>query len=248
MSTLAMDADAYNRLQVPRAEAGRLVDEWIEACAGSRDEFESKALLVAVNKIRGYLDLADKDIRCNGARSERRPGDHQPTTDRDYRDFLMMAIAALDAVEDISHWRYRGDYSKSGATAPRFTQEVREALLGIVDAVDGFKGLTLTREERGWLNEYARQLRERFPRQIEDIFVYTLGEYEPDPEFRTLILIRNGERATEREISKLGHMIDMSGFFVAPLIKVCAMTEWAYRKRIGDPTYRLVERKGVSVV
>ena len=103
-------------------------------------------------------------------------------------------------------------------------------------------GSTLTQDERSWLDEYARQLRERFPDLIEKIYVYTLDEDDPASEFQTLILIRSGERATAREVSRLGHMIDMSGFFVAPLIKVFTLNEWAYRERIGDPIHRMVVR------
>ena len=103
-------------------------------------------------------------------------------------------------------------------------------------------GSVLTQDERGWLDEYARQLREHFPGLIENIFVYTLDEDDPSPELQTLILIRSGERETEKEVSRLGHMIDMAGFFVAPLIKVFTVDEWAYRQRIGDPIYGMVVR------
>ena len=76
MSALTVNTDAYSRLKVPGANAARLVDEWADSCASSQDEFESKALLIAV---------------------------------------------------------------------------------------DGFEGPTLTTNERGWLEEYVRQLQERFP-------------------------------------------------------------------------------------
>ena len=115
----------------------------------------------------------------------------------------------------------------------------------MVDAVDGFEGPTLTANERGWLEEYVRQLPERFPGQIGDVIVCSPDH---DPELITMVLINEEDRATEKEVGTLGHMIDMSGFFVAPLIHVINTKEWAYRKRIGGPTYRMVEREGVSVL
>ena len=51
MSALTVNTDAYSRLKVPGANAARLVDEWADSCASSQDEFESKALLVEVDKI-----------------------------------------------------------------------------------------------------------------------------------------------------------------------------------------------------
>ena len=102
--------------------------------------------------------------------------------------------------------------------------------------------IELTKNEREWLDEYSRRLRERFPGLIEDIYVYTLDEDDPSPELQALILIRSGGRVTEREVSMLGHMIDMSGYFVAPLIKVFTMEEWTYRERINDPIYGMVVR------
>ena len=100
----------------------------------------------------------------------------------------------------------------------------------------------LTQNERSWLDEYARQLREHFPGLIENIVAYTLDEDDPSPDLQALILIRSRERTTERDVSMLGHMIDMSGYFVAPLIKVFTTEEWAHRQRIGDPIYRMVVR------
>lgn len=244
MGALTIDTDAYSRLRVPGANAARLVNEWADSCASSQDEFESKVLLVEVNKVSRYLHLADKDIRHNGARSKRDTDSLPPSAERDYRDFLMMAVATIDTVESISNWR-GGDGSNPTSTTSRFATGIRKAILEMVDAVDGFEGPTLTTNERGWLEEYVQQLQKRFPDQVEDVMV--CGP-DHDPELRTLVLIREGGRATANEISKLGHMIDMSEFFVAPLIQVFTTKEWEYRKRIGDPIYQMVEREGVSVV
>lgn len=245
MSALTVNTDAYSRLKVPGDNATRLLDEWTDSCKSSRDEFESEALLGEVHKIRRYLHLADKDVLHKGARSKRDTNSRPSSAERDYRDFLMMAVGTIDAIEGISNRRCDGEGSSPASKTSRFAAEVRKALLEMVDAVDGFEGPTLTTKERGWLEEYVRQLQERFPGQIEDVIVCSPDH---DPELETLILVRDGEWETERKISKLGHMIDMSGFFVAPLIKVVTIKEWAHRKRISDPVYTMVESEGVSVV
>ena len=248
MSELTVNTDAYNRLKVPGAIATRLVDEWTDSCKRSSEELGSHPLLAQVDKVRHYLQLADKDVRERGARSKRGTDSRPSSAERDYRDFLMMAIGTIDTIEGISNRRCDGEESSPDSKTSRLAAEVRNALLEMVDAVDGFKGPTLTANERGWLEEYVRQLQKHFPELVNDIFVYTLGDGYPDPEFRTLVLIRDGDRETEKEVSKLGYMIDVSGFYVAPLIEIFTTKEWARRKRIGDPIYEMVDSEGVSVI
>ena len=115
----------------------------------AQDEFESKALLVEVDKIRRYLQLAHKDVRHSGARSKRDTDSRPSSAERDYRDFLMMAIGTIDAIEGISNRRCDGEGSSLDSRTSRFAAEVRKALLEMVDAVDGFEGPTLTANERG---------------------------------------------------------------------------------------------------
>ena len=120
-----------------------------------------------------------------------------------------------------------------------------------LEAVDGNGKLVLSQGEVDWLEEYGRQLQIRFPGLIEDIIVFGFrarGIADPDLDFRTLVLIREGDRATAEAISGLGYMIDASEFSVAPSIMVCTSAEWAERKRVGDPIYRSISSEGVSVV
>ena len=246
MSALTLNTDAYSRLRVPGANAARLVDDWIDSCASSEDEFESKALLVEVDKIRRYLHLADKDVRRKGARIKRDTNSRPASAERDYRDFLMMAIGAIDTIQGISKSCCDGEGSSLGSKTSRFAAEVRKTLLEMVDAVDGFEGPTLTWNERGWLEEYVRQLQERFPEQIEDVIV---SSSDGDPELKTLVLISEGDRATEKEVSMLGHTIDTSGFFIGPLIRVLTVAEWDKRKLSGSPIFFAEgDREGVSVL
>ena len=234
MSALTMNTDAYSRLRVPSANAARLVDEWIDSYSKSEDEFESKVLLVEADKVRRYLLLADKDLLHSGARSKRDMDSRQPSAERDYRDFLMMAIGTIDVIEGISNRHCDSEGSSLDSRTSHYTAAVRKALLEMVDAVDGFEGPTLTTNERSWLEEYVRQLLERFPGQIEDVMVCSPDH---DPELRTLVLVSEGSHATEKEVSTLGYMIDMSGFFTGPSIRVLTVAEWEERKLIGAPIF-----------
>ena len=246
MSALSVNTDAYSRFKVPGDNAMRLVDEWIDSCKSSQEEFESEVLLVEVDKIKRYLHLADKDVRHTGARSKRVEDNRPSSAERDYRDFLMMAVATIDTIEDFSNWRCGGEGSNHASATSHFAVRVRKSLLEMVDAVDGFEGPTLTTNERCWLEEYVRQLREHFPEQIEDVIVCSPDH---DPELRTLVLVCEGGSATEKEVSTLGHMIDMSGFYIGPLIMVLTVAEWEKRKLTGSQVFfDRVEREGVSVL
>jgi hypothetical protein len=142
-----------------------------------------------------------------------------------------------------------------GANAARLVDEWADSCASSQDefkskalliAVDGFEGPTLTANERGWLEEYVRQLPERFPGLVEDVIVCSPDH---DPELRILVLIREGDREAEKKVSALGHTIDMSGFFVAPLIRVLTVTEWEKRKLAGAQIFfNAAEREGVSVL
>ena len=47
----------------------------------------------------------------------------------------------------------------------------------------------------------------------------------------------------------LGHTIDMSGFYIGPLIMVLTVAEWEKRKLTGSQVFfDAVEREGVSVL
>lgn len=111
--------------------------------------------------------------------------------------------------------------------------------------------LNLNADEQGWLDEYRRQLQQKFPGLVEDIFIYgpyARGISDPDIEMKVLILIGEGDRKIAEEVNYLGHTIDMDGFFVAPSIMVYAKKEWAERQQNGSPIYERVTREGISVI
>ena len=110
--------------------------------------------------------------------------------------------------------------------------------------------LNLNTAERGWLEEFRRQLEERFPGLVADILVYgpyTRGISDPDVDMKLLILIREGDSDLKNEILHTGMWIDISGFFVAPFTKVYTLSEWEDSKRNNSPIYRKVASEGISV-
>lgn len=111
--------------------------------------------------------------------------------------------------------------------------------------------LNLNADEQGWLDEYRRQLQEKFPNLVEDIFIYgpyARGVSDPDVDMNTLVLIREGDIAKKEEVGLLGYRIDASRFFIAPSIRVYTRAQWMARKDKGDPFYNVVARDGVSVI
>ncbi len=127
------------------------------------------------------------------------------------------------------------------------------SLMGLPGGVNGLLNLTVA--EQGWLDEYRRQLAERFPGLVEDIFVYGLyargysrGHHDLEIPMNLLVIIREGDREKKEEISYLGYDIDLDGFHVAPSISVYTKAGWAEEKRRNGLDYRMVADEGISVL
>ena len=115
---------------------------------------------------------------------------------------------------------------------------------------DTKRRLNLNSNEQGWLDEYRRQLQDKFPGLVEDILIYgpyARGVSDPDVEMDVLVLIREGDRKRKEEVNYLGHTIDMDGFFVGPSIMVYATVEWVKGNPNVSWIYESVTREGVSV-
>ena len=111
--------------------------------------------------------------------------------------------------------------------------------------------LSLTADELGWLEEYRRQLKERFPERIEDIIVYgshARGISGLDVDFNILVIVDEEDGETQEEIGDLAYDIDLNSFFVAPSIRSCTSEEWAENKISTSSLYRRVVREGISVL
>ena len=110
--------------------------------------------------------------------------------------------------------------------------------------------LNLNTAERGWLEEFRRQLEERFPGLVADILIYgpySRGISDPDVDMKLLVLIREGDSELKNEVLQMEMWIDISGFFVAPSTKVYTLAEWEDSKRNNSPIYRRVTSEGISV-
>ena len=122
----------------------------------------------------------------------------------------------------------------------------------LITAPSGTKnGLNLNSNEQGWLDEYRRQLQEKFPGLVEDILIYgpyARGVSDPDVEMDVLVLTRAGDHERKEEVNYLGHTIDMDGFFVGPSIMVYTKAEWVKGNPNVSWIYESVTREGVSVI
>ena len=109
--------------------------------------------------------------------------------------------------------------------------------------------LQLTPDEQSWLEAYRQTLREHFPRLIEDIIIFgskARGDAGPDSDVDVLIVLREGDRQTKREVRRLGHHLAVLSDAV-PSIMVYTKAEWTERGQDGSPFYRAVMRDGVHV-
>ncbi len=126
------------------------------------------------------------------------------------------------------------------------------SLMGLPGGVNGLLNLTVA--EQGWLDEYRRQLVERFPGLVEDMFVYGLyargysrGNHDLEIEFQLLVLIRKGDSEKKREISSLAYDLDMKHNFVGPAVRIYTRAEWAEQKRQNGLVYRMVADEDIRL-
>ena len=110
--------------------------------------------------------------------------------------------------------------------------------------------LNLSADEQAWLDEYRRQLDEKFPGLVEDIIIfgpYARGISDPDVDFNTLVVIKEGDREKAEQVSYLGHLLDMTTFCVAPTIFVRNAAEWTKSKRDGGWMHQMAH-DGISAL
>ena len=106
--------------------------------------------------------------------------------------------------------------------------------------------LHLTTDEQAWLDEYRRQLRERFPRNVADVIVYgskARGDDGPDSDVDVLVVIREGDGHVKTEVRLLGYRLE-GMWDVAPSIMVYTGAEWRERAGNGSSFHRAVMRDG----
>lgn len=106
-----------------------------------------------------------------------------------------------------------------------------------------------TVEEPSWLEEYRRALDEKFPDLGEEMVIFgskARGGEEPDSDLDILVILREGDSATKREVRHVGHRLAVMADAV-PSTVVYTRNEWLAREQNGSPFYRAVLRDGVPV-
>ncbi len=109
--------------------------------------------------------------------------------------------------------------------------------------------MKLTPEEHAWLESYQRALAERFPGLIEEMVVFgskARGDAGPDSDLDVMVILRQGDRNTKREVRHLGHRLAVISDAV-PSIMVYTREEWSARERGGSPFHQAVVRDQVRV-
>ena len=221
---------------LPALDFRTLTSEQLATARAIFDEFRNKELQPA------YLADADE----NRALLDRRVVcDLLGFDDGIYR--AVRFLAAKWCAEPSVH----GGKARLAATTVVITNSGVPANVVPPDPAPPYPRLTLTADELAWLEEFRRQLKERFPERIEDIIVYgshANGISGLEVDFNVLVILEWGDRETQEAVGDLAYDIDLDGFFVAPSIRVYTKAEWVERKGNHDLIYRTASNEGVSVL
>lgn len=101
--------------------------------------------------------------------------------------------------------------------------------------------LNLSADEQAWVDEFRRQMGERFPGLLEDIIIfgpYSRGISDPEVEMYTLVLIKEGDKKKMEAVADLGYYVDLDTTLVSPTLTVRTLTEWEDAKRNQGWIYR----------
>lgn len=110
--------------------------------------------------------------------------------------------------------------------------------------------LALLENEQAWLDAYRARMDEKFSNLVEEVTVYgprARGDLRPGTRLWTLIISSKGDWFQKDAVGGQGHMVDMEGFFVAPVIMVYTRDEWLERERAGSDLFRAVMRSNVRL-
>lgn len=109
--------------------------------------------------------------------------------------------------------------------------------------------IKLPSEEQAWLDAYCHVLRERFRNLVEEIVIFgskARGDAGPESDLDLLVVLREGDRQTKKEVRHIGHLLAVTSA-VVPSIMVYTLQEWLMRKKGGSPIYQAIMRDGVRV-
>lgn len=110
----------------------------------------------------------------------------------------------------------------------------------------------LREREQAWLAAYRRRLEEQFPGLVQDILFYgpyAQGVSDMDVDMCVLVLIKQGDRETEKAVAYLGYSVDSEGNFnVAPSVRASTAERLLEEEKMGYPPFVNVSGDGVSVL
>lgn len=112
------------------------------------------------------------------------------------------------------------------------------------------ENLTLTREERMWLEAYQKALEAHFANLIKDIIIFgskARGSSNEDSDLDVLVVIHKGNWKTKKSIAEPGYMLAI-GTEVLPSLIVLTAEEWMYHQHYEAPFWQTVTRDGIPVL
>ena len=111
------------------------------------------------------------------------------------------------------------------------------------------KNLTLTSEERIWLDAYQKALVAQFANLIKDIIIFgskARGSSNEDSDLDVLVVIHKGDWETKKSVADPGYMLAI-GTEVVPSLIVLTAEEWIYHQDYEAPFWQTIRRDGIPV-
>ena len=111
--------------------------------------------------------------------------------------------------------------------------------------------LTLAVDELAWLDRFRARLLEEFSELVEDIIVYGFrarGMGDISLEFRVLVVVEEGDRATHKQIRELGHELEVKTYAGALVDVVTRAERAAEQERNRKAVFVEEPRVGISVL
>ena len=100
--------------------------------------------------------------------------------------------------------------------------------------------MELSADERDWLEEYRRALRDNYPGLVEDLVLFRAEEgryYLPDYTLNTVVILKKGDQQTIKDIDFLGHDLSVLSEAI-PFVWVYTHSEWKDHQLNGSLPYR----------
>ncbi len=110
--------------------------------------------------------------------------------------------------------------------------------------------MKLTRLDKRWIDQYRRELTEKFPGMVEQMLIYgskARGEAGPDSDLDVLLIVRDEAGKRKRGMREIGYLLAAEGD-VVPSIMAYTVGEWQRLKTSRSRFREAVERDEVRVL